>query len=347
MRGNFCWRFLALVALLSTAAGCGSKAPEVVVYTAVDEDFSRPIAEAFEKETGVKVRLVTDTEETKSTGLVNRLLAENARPQADVFWSGDPVRAALLKKHGVAAAYQSPSAKGLPPESSDPEHSWTGFSARARILLVNTEHPAIKKGALPRSVRDLASPRFKGQACLANPLFGTSSVHAAALFQVLGEARAKEFFKGLLTNQTRMLSSNGEVRRRVANGEFAFGMTDTDDAAEALHDGKAVKVVYPTDKEDKGFGTLVIPNAVVLITAGPNPENGKRFIDYLLRPETEKALAEGGAAQMPLRPDVPVPAGVTPLRDLHPVAVDFAQLADRLEELATGYLNDWVKRNRK
>jgi iron(III) transport system substrate-binding protein len=341
------WTLCLAQVLLLGLAGCGSKGPEVVVYTAVDEDFSRPIVEAFEKETGIKVRFVTDTEETKSTGLVNRLLAEKARPQADVFWSGDPVRTALLKKHGVTAAYQSPAAKGLPPEDADPEHFWTGFSARARILLVNTEHQAIKKGALPQSVRDLANPRFKGQACLANPLFGTSSVHAAALFQVLGDAKAREFFEGLLGNQARVLSSNGEVRRRVANGEFAFGLTDTDDAAEAIHDGKPVKVIYPTDGKEKAFGTLVIPNAVVLIAGGPNSENGKRFIDFLLRPETEKALAEGGAAQMPLRPDIPVPPAVTPLRDLHPVPVDFTRLASRLEELSAGYLEEWVQRSRQ
>jgi iron(III) transport system substrate-binding protein len=341
------WAPLIVPALLFAVGGCGSRAQEVVVYTAVDEDFSRPIVESFEKETGVKVRFVTDTEETKSTGLVNRLIAEKNRPQADVFWSGDPVRTALLKNHEVTAAYQSASAKGLPAEFSDPKHYWTGFSARARILLVNTEHQAIQKGTLPKSVRDLIDPRFKGQACMASPLFGTSSVHAAALFEVLGESKAKEFFESLLANQVRVLSSNGEVRRRVANGEFAFGLTDTDDAAEAIHDGKPVKAIFPADAREKAFGTLVIPNAVVLVAGGPNPENGKRFIDFLLRPETEKALAEGGAAQMPLRADVAVPPGVTPMRDLHPIPVDFTRLASRLETLSAAYFEDWVQRSRQ
>jgi len=71
---------------------------EVVVYSSVDEIFARPIAERFERETGIRVRLVPDTEETKSTGLLNRLIAEKTRPQADVFWSGDPVRAAILSR---------------------------------------------------------------------------------------------------------------------------------------------------------------------------------------------------------------------------------------------------------
>src|SRR5712691_9923213 len=79
-----------LFAALPIVAGCNSssKTSTVVVYTSVDDVFARPIAEQFEKETGIKVNLVPDTEETKSTGLLNRLIAEKGRPQADVFWSG-------------------------------------------------------------------------------------------------------------------------------------------------------------------------------------------------------------------------------------------------------------------
>src|SRR5215470_11452043 len=146
---------LALVTAFFPGCSCSKKGDggdnggEVVVYTSVDDVHARLIAERFTKDTGIEVRLVADTEETKSTGLLNRLIAEKKRPRADVFWSGDPMRAAILKKHEVAAAYRSPAAKGLPPRFSDPEHYWTGFSARARVLLVNTEHEAIQKHGLP------------------------------------------------------------------------------------------------------------------------------------------------------------------------------------------------------
>src|SRR5260370_37579979 len=92
------------LAILALTCGCNSRSTSpgtVVVYTSVDDVFARPIAERFEKETGIQVKLVPDTEETKSTGLLNRLLAEKDRPQADVFWSGDPVRPGILQKHGV------------------------------------------------------------------------------------------------------------------------------------------------------------------------------------------------------------------------------------------------------
>lgn len=320
-------------------AGCGGAEP-VVVYSSVDDVFARPVAERFQEETGVEVRLVPDTEETKSTGLLNRLIAEKERPQADVFWSGDPVRAAVLKRHGISAPYRSPAAAGLPPRFSDPEGHWTGFSARARVLIYNREK--VSGAQAPASIFDLLEPRFRGQACLANPLFGTTSMHAAALFAALGEPRARQFFEGFAANGGRMVSSNGEVRRRVANGECAVGITDTDDANVARLEGKPVEIVFP---DSGGVGTLIVPNAAVLIAGAPHPETGRRFIDFLLEPETEKALAESEAAQMPVRPGLPPPAGLPALEGLKAMEVDYGRLAVLLEELSRGFLKEWVDRN--
>jgi iron(III) transport system substrate-binding protein len=313
-----------------------------VVYTSVDDVFARPITERFTRETGIAVRLVPDTEETKSTGLLNRLIAEKERPQADVFWSGDPVRAAILKAKGVSTPYRSPQADGLPPQFSDSEGHWTGFSARARVLIYNRN--LVPEGQEPTSVMDLLTPRFKGSACIANPLFGTTSMHAAALFAVLGEDKAKAFFDGFYANGGKMLSSNGEVRRRVAAGEFAAGITDTDDANVARLEGKPVGMVYP---DANGMGTLIIPNCAVLIARGPHSEAGRRFIDYLLRPETEKVLAESEAAQIPLRPGVSVPEAISSIEHLSPMAVNYTTLASLLETLSNGYLPEWVDRQNR
>ena len=330
-----------LVAMLTLMVGCGGAASEeVVVYTSVDDVFARPVAERFEQATGVVVRLVPDTEETKSTGLVNRLIAEKERPRADVFWSGDPVRAALLKGQGISASHRSPNAEGLPARYTDPEGHWTGFSARARVLIYN--RALVPDGEEPSSIMDLLEPRFQGQSCIANPLFGTTSMHAAALFEVLGAERARRFFEQFIENGGRIVSSNGEVRRRVAAGDFAVGLTDTDDANVALQEGKPVGVVYP---DQNTIGTLIIPNAVVLIADGPNPAAARRFIDYLLQPETEQALAESDAAQMPLRSGIEVPDHVRPLESITSMQVDYVKLAERLEQLSRAFLKDWVDTN--
>lgn len=135
---------------------------------------------------------------------------------------------------------------------------------------------------------------------------------------------------------------NGDVRRRVAAGDCAVGLTDTDDANVALQEGKRVGVVYP---DAETIGTLIIPNAAVLVAGGPNAANARRFIDYLLRPETEQALAESAAAQMPVRQGVEIPEYVRPLHTITSMAVDYVTLAERLEQLSTAFLKDWVDAN--
>lgn len=330
----------SLLFALALLGGCkpgNQPANTVVVYTSVDDVFARPVCEQFQKQTGIEVKLVPDTEETKSTGLLNRLIAEKARPQADVFWSGDPVRAAVLKAKGISVPFRAANPADATGCFSDPQGHWSALSARARVLIVNTN--LVSAADLPRSLQAFLDPKWQGKACLANPLFGTTSMHAAALFETMGEAKAKVFFEGLRANGVRMLSSNGEVKRRVASGEFAFGLTDTDDAGVAMKEGKPVTMVYP---DQDGAGTLIVPNAAVLVANGPNPENGKDFIDYLLTAAVEQTLAECEAAQMPLRPGVPVPPGVKRVEEIKAMAVNYENLGARLEELAAGFLRTWA-----
>jgi iron(III) transport system substrate-binding protein len=332
---------LTLVILLA-ASGTAAAQGEVVVYTTVDDIFARPVAEQFTASTGITVKLVPDTEETKSTGLLNRAIAEKNRPQADVFWNGDPVRAEILKLRGVSARYRSPNALGLPEEHADSEGYWTGFSSRIRVILYNTEK--IRGGNAPTSIFDFVNDAtLRGSVCFANPLFGTTSMHAAAIFAVLGDTAGRDYFEGLTRNHVKMVSSNGEVRRRVAEGDCAAGITDSDDAYEAIKDRKPVSIMYP---DARGIGTLLIPNAAVLIANSPNPENGKRFIDYLLSAETERALADGDAAQIPLRPNVKGPSSMPSLSDLRRMKVDYHALAIKLDELSRGFLRQWADKNR-
>jgi iron(III) transport system substrate-binding protein len=63
------------------------RSTEVVVYCSLDRPHSKPILDLFEKETGIRVKALYDTEASKTVGLVNRLIEESRHPQADVFWN--------------------------------------------------------------------------------------------------------------------------------------------------------------------------------------------------------------------------------------------------------------------
>src|SRR5260370_976979 len=223
---------LGIAVLVALTQACKRDAREVVVYTSVDQVFSEPLFKEFERKIGIAVRAVFDTEETKSTGVLNRVIAEAQHPQTDVFCDNDPVRPFLLVKRGLAEPYVSPSAAAIPAAFKAADGSWTDFAARARVLLVNKKR--VSPGEMPRSVRDLANPGWKGQTAIANPLFGTTTMHVAALSTAWGEEQARAFLTSLKANNVRIASSNGEVKRLVATGEVAFGLADTDDAFEAL-----------------------------------------------------------------------------------------------------------------
>jgi iron(III) transport system substrate-binding protein len=335
-------RFLLVVLAVAIAALlwrvlAPPTADTVVVYVSHDQVFSEPVLKDFERDTGIQVKAVYDTEETKSAGVMNRLIAEKANPQADVYWANEPIRAEALRQQGVSTPYRSASAEGIAAQFRDPEGHWTGFSARARMLIVDRKLPD-----KPTSILAYTDPRFNGKAAIANPLFGTTTAHMAALFTVWGDDRAEAFLDALRKNGVQMASSNGESADQVAKGAFQFALVDSDDVHSRQKQGQPVEGVYP-DQEVGGLGCFIVPNAVLLIKGGPHAEAGKKLIDYLLSRETERKLAYSDAAQIPLHAGVEAPPSVRPLESLNVMKVDYAAVAAKMQAIQP-LLRDWVGR---
>jgi iron(III) transport system substrate-binding protein len=314
------WVLVLLVAMSPAVA------EEVVVYTSLDQVFSEPVLRAFEEETGIRVRAVYDVEASKTTGLVNRLLAEKPNPRADVFWNSEVGRTLVLKDKGVLTPYRSPSAADIPDQFKDPEGYWTGFAARARVLIYNKDQ--LTEDALPASIFDLTEPAWKGRFAMAYPLFGTTATHVAAWYAVLGPDRTEAYLRALKENDVLIVDGNATARDLVVQGEVPLAFTDTDDVNVAIQSGKPVGMLFP-DKD--GLGTLLIPNTVALVAGGPNAESGKRLIDYLLSRDVERRLAFSESMQIPVRDGVERPAHVPPYDSIAAMEVDYADIADNLE----------------
>jgi iron(III) transport system substrate-binding protein len=329
---------LALTATLVAGAACSSgqrsdkeeSAQEVTAYVSADRPFSEPVMREFERRSGVRVNVVYDTEETKSTGLANRLLAEKERPQADVFWSNEPVRTLVLKSRGVLAPYRSPNADGIPAVLVDNEGYWTGFSARIRVIAYNTKR--VKAEDAPRSVFDLAEPKWRGQVAMADPRFGSTSFHVAALYAIAGDEKMDDFFRRLKANDVHIVDGNSVVRDLVSRGEVKVGLTDTDDVNVGIEDGQPIGMVLP---DANGLGVPVMPNMVSLIAGAPHPDEGRRLIDYLLSPDVEQQLAQSEAVQIPLHAGVPGPKNIPAINTFKPMTLDYAKAASRVEEVTT------------
>lgn len=292
---------------------------EVIVYTALDREFSEPIFEDFTRETGIQVLAKYDTESTKTVGLTQAILAERERPRCDLFWNNEIVNTLRLDQAGLLASYASEAAKAYPEQYRSPSGTWHGFASRARVLIVNTE--LVDEDKRPSSIHDLTDSSWQGRTAIAKPLAGTTASHAACLFAVWGEERAQTFFREVKANAA-IMAGNKQVALAVARGEFAFGLTDTDDAIIEQEKGLPVAIVYP-DQGDEQLGTLFIPNTLALIEGSPHPEPARRLVEYLLSPQVEAKLAAGPSAQIPLNPDVQQSPRVESPQTVRAMVVDF------------------------
>jgi iron(III) transport system substrate-binding protein len=303
-----------------------------VVYTSVDQVYSEPVFRAFENQTGIQVLPVYDVEATKTTGLVNRLIAEKGNPRADVFWAGEFSQMILLKNQSALAQYQSPSGSDIPAQYHDREGYWTGLGGRGRVFIVNTDR--MKPAQYPRSLSDMLDPRYPGNTIgIAYPIFGTTATQAAALYSVLGRDKAHAFYSNLSARGIRVVDGNSVVKDLVVSGQLDFGLTDTDDACTAIGQGSHVTLVVP-DQGEGQTGTLVIPDTVALIAGSPHPAEGKIFIDYLLDRNTENELVKSGWIQIPSRN---VTAQVSCLNGsvIRPMAVNYQDIYDGVEMTKT------------
>lgn len=304
--------------------------PHVVLYVSADDHIARQVVDAFESKTGIDVRVVGDTEQTKTTGLANRLRAEKDHPRADVFWSSEVFMTVALAEEGVLAPYDSAAAADRPAAFRDPQNRWFGFGARARVIVYAPDR--VEPSEVPRTWMDLTDPRLKGRVVIADPRFGTTGGHLGAMAaywsRLVGDGYYDAFLMGLSDNDLRMLpSGNAGVVRAVAAGEADLGLTDTDDVWAAKARGLNLELVYPRHAVDgvPGGGTLMIPNTAALVSGGPNPQHARRLLDFLLSAEVERMLAESVSHNVPVRPGL---AGAVAGYDVpDPLDIDYRRAA--------------------
>jgi iron(III) transport system substrate-binding protein len=324
----------ALAALAGLAlSGCRS-GPRVVLYCSQDREFALGILDDFRKESGLEVTPKFDTEANKSVGNYVEIVAEKGRPRCDVFWNNEVLNTIRLQRQGLLEPYDSPSAKPYPDWARADDHSWHAFASRARVLIVNTK--LLAEEERPKSLLDLTHARYRDRVVMAKPQFGTTATQAACLFEVLGPAKAKDYYRRLNANGVQLAPGNKQVAEWVGQGvtprskAAAVGVTDTDDAMDEVRAGREVAVIFPDAGGGGRMGTLFIPNTVMIVKGCPNPDGARKLVDYLLSEAVESRLAEGPSAQIPLNPQVKaeLPPQIEAGRKAKAMRVDWGKAAD-------------------
>ena len=245
----------------------------VVVYTSQDEVYAEPILKDFEKQTGIQVKTVFDSEAVKTVGLVNRLLQEKSNPQCDVFWNNEEFRTRQLAAKGVF-------------RDTD---GWTHLGYRTRRIVINTNY--VKAADAPRAWTDVTNKIWSHKVALAFPLFGTTSTHFQALRQLWGDAAWQSWCRALVANNPFVVDGNSVVVKQVARGEAWIGLADSDDIADAQKEGAPI-LALPVTPE-----TLYLPNTVAVIKSCPHPQAAQQLFDFLRDKKISQRLVDAHALE--------------------------------------------------
>ncbi|HTN53653.1 MAG TPA: ABC transporter substrate-binding protein [Anaeromyxobacter sp.] len=245
---------------------------------------------------------------------------------AEVVWVSDPVAALVLGERLAAGAIPEPA--GVTPRWLDRRGRFAPLGARAATLLVSERAEAALPFAVD-SLRYLVDPRLHGRVALVHPGRGSGPALYAALALAYGEPAALRYLRGLAASGPRVLGSEGEVRAAVASGGASVGLVGSLVAAPAAAGFGGLRLRYP---DQTGAGTPTLPTAVAVLQGGG--DGARRLAAWLVGPEAERLLVARAPGLLPLRTDVPVPAGVELAENLTAPALDWDRLAAEAAALA-------------
>jgi iron(III) transport system substrate-binding protein len=276
-QGWFLWPVLLVLtaSLISLAWHTYRKSDRytAVVYCAQDQVYAEPIFREIEKREGIRIKAVYDSEAVKTVGLANRLIAERQRPQCDVYWGNEELRARQLAAAGIFVE----------------RPAWASFGYRSRRIVINTN--LLSANTAPRSLIELTNATWRRRVALAYPLFGTTSTHFLALRQHWGTKDWENWCRALAANEPFLVDGNSVVVKLVGAGQAAVGLTDSDDILAGQREGLPVAAL-PMDAE-----SLLIPNTVGLIHDAPHMARGLAVFKALQEKWVAERLVSAGALE--------------------------------------------------
>lgn len=326
---------LSLAAASCTDRDTTSSAQTVVLYTSADDVFVAEVIEAFENDTGIKVQLLGDTEATKTTGLVTRLMAERDNPRCDVWWSSEPMGTLLLDEAGVLepGGMSGLVRESWPAELIGRDQTWIGFAERGRVIAYAED----RIDTPPTTLGAVTKPEWSGRVGMARPQFGTTRGHMALLHARWGADLFEDWLVAMEANGMRLYDGNARVVRAIYEGEIDIGLTDTDDVWVAIANGWPIGMTFETPDPDATFpgpGPTTIPNTVAIIAGGPNADAARELAAYLISPAIERLLAESDSRNIPVDPELRAEfAELVPDPDTRPDYSDAASSVSKAMDL--------------
>lgn len=272
-------------------------ADTLVVYSARNEQLIRPLFDFYQKQTGVRIRFITD----KAGPLLQRLKAEGASTPADMLITVDAGNLWRAAEDGVLQKIDSSILrKNIPAHFRDPGNRWVGLSIRARTIVYSTER--VKPEALS-TYEALADHNWKGRLCLRTSKKVYNQSLVATLITHLGETQTEKIVRGWVNNlATNVFSNDRAVIRAIDAGQCDVGIINTyyyGRLKKKKPDLKAA-LYWPNQKS---WGVHVNISGAGITRYAKHRDTAVRFLEWLSTPFAQKLFAEGNM-EYPANPRV-------------------------------------------
>jgi iron(III) transport system substrate-binding protein len=306
----------ALIALSMTLSAC---APSVqptsagtsgtlVIYSGRSESLIQPVIDAFKAQyPDVEVLLKSGN----NSQMANALLEEKANPQADLFITTEIFTVQALAQEGIFQSYRPATADALPAEAQGSDDLWFGLTRRVRVIMYNTE--LVSPVEAPKSIFDLADPKWKGQVAAAGSTNGGMQAHIAVLEKTIGAEATQSWLNGLKTNEVTFFGGHTDVRKAVGAGEFKIGLVNHYYYYLQAAEGSPVGIIFP-DQDAGQMGLASNLTAAGVVNGAKNPAAAQAFMDFLLSEEGQKLFAELNY-EYPVLPGVAINPAVESMND--------------------------------
>jgi iron(III) transport system substrate-binding protein len=319
-------QFGILLVLASALVGCsilpaprGTAPPtgRLVILGSANEEFVRGMARAFELETGIRTSYVR----LSAGQAIETLRAERSAPRYSVWWGGGADAYIAADQEGLLEPYRPRGAAKIPRQYKDDTDHWTGVYVGVLAFAVNTRVLAERGLPMPESWADLANPVYRGQISMAHPATsGTAYTVLATIMQLNGKDVERGFsdLQALHHNIRAYERAGAAPGGVVGTGEAAIGISFAHDIVAAIgEDATTVKIVYPTE------GTGYEIGAMALVKNAPDPDSGRRFMDWAMGERAQELGPLFTSYQIPTNPDAKVPRQSVKLSAVKTIDFDF------------------------
>jgi iron(III) transport system substrate-binding protein len=272
-------------------------------YSIWPENYARPMMEAFEKASGIRVKFIRFS----SGEALARVTAEKNNPQVDVLFGGPVETFTAGQTQGIFEPYVPPGAAELPVRFRDKAGAWTAIADDPLVFMTNTKFLAQNNLQPPASWDDLLNPAYRNMLQMADAR--TSGTAVTRIFSILqvnnrDEDKAFAYMKKLRQNVQLYTKSGGGGTLPVGLGQAGGGIFFIVDALFTRQQGYDVQLSFPKE----GIGSAA--ECIALIKGAKNPDAGRKLIDWATSPAMQSLLAPNKINFIPASPKVETEPGL-------------------------------------